>query len=527
MKRPNILIVIALVGVWSLSLWGLFSSTQSRIEADLETVVEQRAESIRQQVDIARAVVEQLRRQMQANLDVAQPGAHPSRGYIRQLAQQDVYGADGLEAQVAGRPLLNASLTGVGDLSDLDTNTSKEINAALALVLSNGGEISDDPEFVWVYYTSANRFIYVYPKVAVTDYAFNEELYQKPFWVIATPEANPQRRVVISEAYEDDAGQGLMFTVSGPVYSDDLFRGVVSIDLGLNRLRKSLSIGGIDGDSVLIDRSGHIYAAPFDFKLGQRLDNFIDASSMPSSFSVNENTENYLVPVIPDQLYVVHQIDHSDKVLEVLLSMSVPALVVTLLVGMLFLALLLRSALSRSNELAIRDGLTGLYNRRGLFEHITHILDYADRSGIELSLLMIDIDRFKQVNDTYGHSAGDKALKLLAKSLNAECRRSDLIARYGGEEFVVVLPDADFDEAMSLAERIRHAIELDRIGEEGFRITVSIGCTQRLGQQSYESMLKNADEALYAAKNAGRNQVVNSATLVDGAKISPVERSQS
>ena len=138
-------------------------------------------------------------------------------------------------------------------------------------------------------------------------------------------------------------------------------------------------------------------------------------------------------------------------------------------------------------------------------------LSRARRSGAPLSLLALDLDRFKRVNDTYGHAAGDEVLASVVALIRKCLRKEDLLARYGGQEFVVVLPGAGQRAAAALAERIRGGLEHTRIrvGDHGVRITASIGVAVERAEAapSLEAMLRRADEALYAAKCHGRNRV--------------------
>lgn len=160
--------------------------------------------------------------------------------------------------------------------------------------------------------------------------------------------------------------------------------------------------------------------------------------------------------------------------------------------------------------LAVTDGLTNLYNRRFLMNRLRQEFDRANRYQRELSVLMIDVDHFKVVNDEHGHDSGDRVLQSLASRLVKSVRRTDLVARYGGEEFVVALPESGRDESALLAERIRVAVEADFMDLAGTRIAITVsigGATRTEGINDPEILLKMADEALYAAKQAGRNRV--------------------
>ncbi|MCZ8178417.1 MAG: PleD family two-component system response regulator [Rhizobium sp.] len=176
----------------------------------------------------------------------------------------------------------------------------------------------------------------------------------------------------------------------------------------------------------------------------------------------------------------------------------------------------LRNSVRQTIELAVTDGLTGLHNRRYLDTHLRTLFARAKVRGRPLTLCITDIDRFKQVNDVYGHDAGDEVLKEFAGRIRSTVRGADLACRYGGEEFVVVMPDTPAEAAAAVAERLRGMIEARpfqlRSGETPLMLTASMGiATLGPGIETPEQLLKQADRALYEAKNSGRNRVVAAA----------------
>lgn len=171
------------------------------------------------------------------------------------------------------------------------------------------------------------------------------------------------------------------------------------------------------------------------------------------------------------------------------------------------LAEALKRELHSVSELVRVDSLTGLHNRRAFDEHLPREVARSQRLGEPFCLLMIDIDHFKRLNDTYGHPAGDAVLRSVARAIAGCTRPSDLVARYGGEEFAVVLSGIDSGQALAVAERIRRQVALAESGLH--RVTVSVGVAQyrpSAGDDA-EQLLGRADQALYAAKHAGRNRV--------------------
>lgn len=162
---------------------------------------------------------------------------------------------------------------------------------------------------------------------------------------------------------------------------------------------------------------------------------------------------------------------------------------------------------SQMQQQALTDGLTGCFNRRSFEMQLERDLHLATRMSLPVSLILLDLDNFKRVNDTFGHEAGDVALRLLAEGLRDELRSVDTAARYGGEEFAVILPQAGVDGALIVAERLRRRIELMEVPGVG-HVTASLGiATFPQHASSRDSLVLAADRALYNAKNAGRNCV--------------------
>ncbi len=173
----------------------------------------------------------------------------------------------------------------------------------------------------------------------------------------------------------------------------------------------------------------------------------------------------------------------------------------------------LQSSLSVIREMAIHDDLTGFFNRTHLMDLIETEINRSIRTGDVFSLAMIDIDKFKNINDTYGHQTGDYVLKTFASVLRSVLRKTDFCGRYGGEEFLVVLTQTDLQAAQIFAERIRDCVEKSLFPSLGpdSKVTVSIGLTAYKMQENIERTIARADEALYRAKNGGRNRVEVSA----------------
>jgi len=169
----------------------------------------------------------------------------------------------------------------------------------------------------------------------------------------------------------------------------------------------------------------------------------------------------------------------------------------------------LEEARLKAENLVRVDALTGVLSRRAVLEALDAEVERAKRYGSALACLMLDLDRFKRINDTYGHQFGDKVLHRIAQVITEHCRTNDHLGRYGGEEFLIVLPETRIDGAIMFAERMRLAVAETCLDRNEERITLSIGVAEwRNGDGSSGSLVAKADRALLEAKAAGRNHVV-------------------
>ena len=157
-------------------------------------------------------------------------------------------------------------------------------------------------------------------------------------------------------------------------------------------------------------------------------------------------------------------------------------------------------------KISVTDSLTGLYNRRHIFDRLMQETEKAGRYKTAFSLLMLDIDHFKQINDSRGHQFGDLILKKIAEILRGNIRSMDVLGRYGGEEFMVILPEVPIRGAVTVAERIRADVQSMKIDDKPFNVTISIGAAVYNGED-VQQMVKKVDQLLYRAKERGRNRV--------------------
>jgi two-component system cell cycle response regulator len=177
----------------------------------------------------------------------------------------------------------------------------------------------------------------------------------------------------------------------------------------------------------------------------------------------------------------------------------------------------LEEANKKLRKLSITDGLTGLFNHRHVHQLLREEFERSARTEEPAAVAMLDLDRFKQINDTYGHPTGDVILYETARILRETAREIDMVGRYGGEEFIAILPDTGEEEAGQFAERVRQAVESHVYRDEANEIRMTLSCGVAAfpfpGTDSPEALLKRADEALYEAKESGRNRVVRASQM--------------
>lgn len=172
----------------------------------------------------------------------------------------------------------------------------------------------------------------------------------------------------------------------------------------------------------------------------------------------------------------------------------------------------LKKDMERIRREAVTDGLTGLANRKAFDEQIGRMAKNSEKTDDIFSLIMMDIDHFKNFNDKYGHQIGDQVLRLVAVTLVNEVKGQDMAARYGGEEFAIILPGTDLDGARHVAENLRKAVEKKEVvnrtsGENLGQITISLGVAEIRKDETQDSVIRRADRSLYDSKNGGRNMV--------------------
>lgn len=399
------------------------------------------------------------------------------------------------------------NVTGLGPLPADDSQTMREIQMALALTPLFRSLIERDPDTPWVYYTSAQRFLYLYPRVESSDFFVSQQTFSMPFYLQAHPAYNPSGELIWTPVYQDQAGKGWMVTMSVPVQDRGRFRGAISVDIATSRLVWLLERVPIPHTAL------HLLQAD-----GQKL----ASSGGPPPAVIPQNWPQYTLQARGQRLQAVFplQANHWFLVLDsdagalqqAALRQALPlALLAFFLTASLLLVLGLLRSQSRVEALSTHDWLTGVWNRRAFDEQLQAALSLLKREGSSLALILFDVDDFKHYNDTQGHPAGDKALQDIAQAVQQVAQRADdRVYRLGGEEFAVLASLPDAERLQVFMEHIGSAVREQRIEHPGSQLgllTISLGgvLLQHGSHTTAADAYRQADKALYQAKDSGKN----------------------
>jgi diguanylate cyclase len=427
------------------------------------------------------------------------------------------------------------NLTGLGPIPK-DEATRYEITLAFQYNNFFHNFYGSLPSVAWIYYTSKNKFINIYPWVSSKDFIYTSDIQKKEFYTMCLPENNPGRTKIWTPVYLDLAGKGLMITVSSPIYDHNVFKGSVSVDFTLNHINSLLEP---DYDTFLLNNFDQIIATnKYDLS---KFDNVkLLASIFPkytkeelnslkklklktiNTFKGNhiyvdefKNTPFKMYFVLPEGTIIIKSVLYSLPIL---------------IIGILLLISTLETESRKKTEKKLKhtvdelnsfqellksvanlDYLTNTFNRRGMTEKISEEVARYNRTTNPFSFVICDIDHFKNFNDQYGHSAGDRVLIEIANTLKKHLRRTDYLCRWGGEEFLIMLCNSNYDDAIKVAENFRQGVEALNVNWEKdtiLKVTMTFGVCEYDPTIGYETTISNVDAALYEGKNSGRNKVV-------------------
>ena len=388
-----------------------------------------------------------------------------------------------------------------------DATTQREMRAALGLEAQIRAARQFDSEVTWLYYLSAREFIYLAPRTALENFRYTPQLYQRRYWLEAMPAANPQRRLILAGPYQDLAGQGWIITFAQPVYDGDRFLGVVALDLRTDTLQQLISMDEATGETLLVSENERLMARQGGLQGEERLRP--PGSQSLVAWAQSQTSDLWMsVPVVDEELWLVHRVTRAQINLAAARASLGHWVLIVLLALMSVLAFRLRELLVEVQRLTCTDPLTQVLNRRGFYDRIGTLQALAQRRSQVLALLIMDIDFFKKINDTYGHGVGDDVLKQLGGHLQRARRATDLVCRWGGEEFVAAFVLDAPQQARAAAERLRAEAQQTHIEPGHVPVTLSGGLVLMGPGEAVDAAIQRADLNLYRAKGDGRNRIV-------------------
>jgi len=413
-----------------------------------------------------------------------------------------------------------SNLTGFGGL-DKNKEILHEMASSLELTRYFAIVKGLNKSFIRVYYASKHKFSTSYPYIWSDQYMWDTSMMQKAPWVMAIPEFNPTGQLFFTPLHKERQKDRLLLTIGHPVYHKKKFLGTVNLDISVASESAFLdSKNQYDGTYVIVNPSGQIIAASgLDGYTTTAIFNakeLLDEKLLNLPFTDGQHIDfesNYLCikkfEMVPWKLIYFKK--KTDLYITPFYYVGMLFSIIVLLFGVKLLIGRLADSRNELERQALTDPMTKLYNRRYLSEITQHMLGLMRRSSSELAVIMLDIDKFKNVNDTYGHQVGDEVIIKLAESLQEHTRKSDVVCRLGGEEFLVLLPETNTEGAMLKAETFRKVVEeltLTLADELTLNFTISLGVSEvTTTEESFEAAMNRADAALYEAKESGRNKV--------------------
>lgn len=503
MRDPSLRATLAVyAGLTAVTLGlGAFAFTyrKHQITHQIEHTFETRRALLAKFVALHRDQVSVMRNQIEDRY--AHPTAGPTQDRVfREHPALGVWEFETDPTRVPGRI--------TGDLGGpLAPDTLREIQASLAM----GGQIrsatEEGSDVAWAYYLSARRFIYLAPPAPVAQVHFSEASYRQRSWLEAVPQANPTRRMILAGPSQDLGGKGWVLTFAEPVYAGEAFLGIAALDVRVDTLQALARLGQATGESMLISENDRLIARERGFTPDQTLrppvsEKLIDWREDPSGDLWLSS------PIVKDELWLMHRVGRRELAWAAARESSGAWILLPMLFAIGALAWHLKGALAVVTRITQVDPLTQALNRRGLFDKLPALAALAERKYLVPSVLIMDIDFFKKVNDTHGHAVGDEVLQQVGAFLRQACRPFDLVCRWGGEEFVVVLLLNTADEALASAERVRQEAQRTRIQPGDLPITLSGGLVLMRAGETLEEAIRRADALLYQAKAGGRNRIV-------------------
>lgn len=506
-----------------------FKNQYNYLIRDFESTAKAKESLVKRYIDLSCSVIDLLTIYGNNYFEQVEPKESELYSYLKHDSNSNNYNLDAIDETEYQNKV--GSLTGIGSIP-ADGISRDEINLALHYNEYFHIIYSEIPDIAWLYYTSENNFISMYPWISSKEFAFSNELKTTEFYSYAIPENNPLRKTLWTPVYLDQAGKGLMVTLTSPIYNQDTFMGVVSLDLTNAQFSKMIES---DYEIYLVDDTDSLIATSLNHNFDQEI-KFSELNRSQNDINMIDKGETETIQRVGK--YYIYSVSFTNAPWKMFFRVPVwlilyKSMLFTLPIMIICILFVFRAfeaekrkeaetqLISSLEELksyqellenaAKYDFLTSTYNRRGLKESFDNIFNSITTTRVPVSFILGDIDSFKKFNDTFGHTAGDKILIELSNLLKKNAGESDIVCRWGGEEFLIMLHNKDYDEALVVAENIRREIETMVIPWENsieLRVTMTFGVAEYDFTESYENSISQADIALYIGKLEGRNQVI-------------------
>lgn len=396
----------------------------------------------------------------------------------------------------AGASLPGGVATGAGRAADAP---AREVNAALALEAEAGRLLAGDADVAAVWYLSPRHFLYRRARVAEDRLAWADSLYAQPAWTLAE-----SARAAGDKPYLT-GGDGARVRVVAPLPAGEAPAGIVGLELEAEALKALLDTQGVIGEAMLVDARGQLVVREDD---GLPDDDVALPAAGLNHWTDGDNTTWSALALGDGRLWLLYRVTLREQLGSALAHAVPPGLLLVLVALLVILVLRHREAMDKVAQHERRDGLTHAPNRIGLFEEAVPLRAVARRNRKPLAVLVLDVDYFRQLNEQFGHEAGDKVLKAIYAGLAEKVREYDLVVRWSGEVFVVLLMVEAEADAYLVAERLRSLAAAACHRDALLKVTVSAGLVMLPPEEALEAAIRRGEEMLFAAKAGGRDRLV-------------------
>lgn len=407
------------------------------------------------------------------------------------------------------------NVTGYGGVSK-NKEIIKEMDVAILMTKKFQTSKKFSKTYAWLYYASKNKFSTIWPYIDSREYGWKESDQNKNLFKYATPKYNPTKKIFFTPLYVDSAGLGLMVTLGYPVYINNEFLGTMNLDVTLKHISTFLKKNVKENISmIVVNKNDQIIGAhnikSFNNEKIYKLDQIMPLDilgNIKKPRKLNLMNGNYYQG---DYFYIRKYTNAPWRLIAYVKQSTILLNAFLLIIPILILIAFLYKIISYNKKIAkmaYHDSLTGLANRYYLNEFEKSIIANAKRLELPICIALVDIDKFKYINDKYGHTVGDKVLKKFVNLIQGNIRESDLFVRYGGEEFVILFINARVNDITRVSNKLIKIVENAKIIDNEV-ITVSIGLVEMdIHNERLNDTIKRADLKLYEAKETGRNKVI-------------------